>query len=146
MPGLTAVTVPVNHRSHPDRAGLGSLPPRTSGPGPWRRTSQGWEEPLAHFAQGCWLARGSELCPAGSPCSTALLVPWPGHWDQASLASCGLGTGHSWEWAQENRKGGSCWPWSEFGPSFTTQPPPNPRHPTRRQPYWPAASPLQIRR
>lgn len=49
--------------------------------------------------------RGSELCSAGSPPSEALLVPWPGHTAEPSLASYGFGTGHSWEWVQENRKG-----------------------------------------
>lgn len=79
-------------------------------------------EPLDHLAQVC-PAQGDELYSAGSPCGTALLVLRPGCWCPASSASCGLWTGHYWEGAQENRKGGCCWPWSELGPF---SPPPSP--------------------
>ena len=54
---------------------------------------------------GLWVSPGgSELRSAGSPLSEALLVSWPGHRADPSLASYGLRTGHSWEWAQETRK------------------------------------------
>lgn len=109
--GSTAVKPPPS-TTIPIQTGRGHFPYLPGHPG-----QNAGSQPLAHCAQGC-PAKGSKLCSAGSPCSTALPVLWSGRWCQASLASCGLGTGHSWEWVQENRKGGSCWPLSGLGPSF----------------------------
>ena len=104
--GLTAVTQPPSSTA-PLQTGLGWVPYILGCPGQALGGGQ------AKAGRSLWPTlpgavgrpRGSELRSAGSPLSEALLVPWPGHAAEPSLASYGFGTGHSWEWVQENRKG-----------------------------------------
>lgn len=117
-------------------------PVRTSS----ERMAKARSKPLAHLPGTARQPRGSELCSAGSPYGTTLPVLQPGPWGQASSASSGLRTGHSWEWIQENRKGGSCWP--RAGAGLSCSPSLHPRHPHishRWQPCWLVTPPLQIR-